>query len=281
MISLQTLEPTQWILISTLFGLCIGSFVNVVVHRLPIMMQAQWDDELALANDQTPEPRPRFNLLLPSSHCPACKTPLRFRENVPVLSWLLLRGKCSNCGVRISGRYPLVELFVGLGFGWLAYSHNPGWQAIAWMLFFTTLVCLALIDLDTYLLPDDLTLPLVWGGLLFNLFSAQVPLEMSVIGAVSGYMMLWLIYHAFKLVTGKEGMGYGDFKLLAAGGAWFGVESLFTILLTSSLAGIVFGVAIQTIRGLKKTEAFPFGPSLVFGMFCWMGGFNILDWVKV
>lgn len=264
---------------SVLFGLCIGSFVNVVAHRLPLMMQAQWDEEIALATEQPIPERKRFNLMLPASHCPSCKSRLKPIENIPVFSWLFLKGRCSHCGKAISARYPLVELFVGAGFGLIAWAHPAGWQAVAWMLFFTTLVCLALIDLDTFLLPDDLTLPLLWTGLTFNLITHQTPLEMAVLGAICGYMILWLIYHAFKLATGKEGMGYGDFKLLAAGGAWFGVESLFTILLVSSVSGIVFGIAIQKLRDLKRNEPFPFGPSLVFGMFCWMGGFNVLDWV--
>lgn len=268
-----------WIAYAAIAGLCVGSFLNVIAYRLPLMMQAQWDADLREANGEEPKPGPTFNLMVPRSHCPACKTPIKFWHNIPVLGFLILKGRCAHCGKPFGWRYPAVELFTGLSFGALAYAHPPSFLAIALMAFSAALIALALIDLDTFLLPDAITLPLVWAGLLVNLITGSVPLEAAVLGAVSGYMILWLIYHLFKLVTGKEGMGYGDFKLLAATGAWFGFASLFSVLLVSSVAGVVFGLAIQKIRQEDHAAPFPFGPSLVFGTFCWMAGLDVIHFM--
>ena len=279
MSTLNSLDPAQWLLFSVVLGLCIGSLLNVVAYRLPIMMQRNWDADLAEAQRREPEEHPRFNLFLPASHCPSCKNPLKLWHNIPVLSYVLLRGKCGHCSSKVSVRYPLVELLCAGLFAALAWFNPPGSTALALMAFVASLLVLALIDLDTYLLPDSITLPLLWAGLLFNLFAQYVPLESAVSGAALGYLVLWLIYQLFKLVTGKEGMGYGDFKLLAAIGAWLGVTSLFSIVLFASVSGIVFGLAIQTIRGKKRTDAFPFGPCLVMGAFAWMAGFDLARWM--
>jgi leader peptidase (prepilin peptidase) / N-methyltransferase len=276
--ALNGLEPGQWLVLSALLGLCIGSLLNVVAHRLPVMMQRAWDADLAEAQGREPEALPRFNLFLPASHCPACKTKLKAWQNIPVLSYLLLRGKCGHCSSHISLRYPFVELLCGGLFVTVALLNPPGLVALALMGFAASLLALALIDLDTYLLPDSITLPLLWAGLLFNLFAEFVPLASAVAGAATGYLILWIIYQLFKLVTGKEGMGYGDFKLLAAIGAWLGLTSLFSVVLFASVSGIVFGLIIQTIRGQKKTDAFPFGPCLVMGALAWMAGLDVIQW---
>ena len=279
MTALNSMDPMHWLGLGILLGLCTGSFLNVVAYRLPIMMQRQWDADLAEAQGREPEELPRFNLWLPGSHCPACKTPLKVWHNIPVLSFLLLRGKCGHCHSAVSWRYPVVELLCAALFAAVAYTQPPGLSGLALMAFAACLLVLAVIDLDTYLLPDSLTLPLMWAGLLFNLLGGFVPLESAVSGAALGYLVLWFIYQAFKLVTGKEGMGYGDFKLLAAIGAWLGVGSLFSVVFFASVFGIVFGLIIQTIRGKKKTDAFPFGPCLVVGAFAWMAGFDLMRWI--
>lgn len=264
-----------WTAYALIAGLCVGSFLNVVAYRLPLMMQAQWDADLREANGEEAPPQPKFNLLRPGSHCPSCKTPIKWWHNIPLLGFVILKGKCTHCGHKFGWRYPAVELFTGFCFGALAYSHPPSFLAVALMGLSAALIVLALIDLDTFLLPDAITLPLVWAGLLVNMRSGSVPLDSAVLGAVAGYLILWSIYHLFKLATGKEGMGYGDFKLLAATGAWFGYVSLFSVLLVSSVAGVVFGLAIQKIRGEDHAAPFPFGPSLVFGTFCWMAGLDV------
>ncbi len=241
-----------------------------------MMMEAQWEADLREAKGEEPVAQPRFNLLLPRSHCPSCKTPIKPWHNIPVISFLLLKGKCAHCHASFGWRYPVVELFTGISFGILAYMHPPSLLAVGLMGLSAALIVLALIDLDTFLLPDAITLPLIWAGLLINLMTAAVPLGDAVVGAMAGYLILWLIFHAFKLATGKEGMGYGDFKLLAATGAWFGYASLFSVLLVSSVSGVVFGLAIQKMRGVDHTEPFPFGPSIVFGTFCWMAGLDVI-----
>lgn len=279
MIALNEIDTPMWLALSVLLGLCIGSLLNVVAHRLPIMMQRAWDADLAEAQGREPEELPRFGLFLPASHCPACKTPLKAWQNIPVLSYLILRGKCGHCHSHVSLRYPLIELLCAALFLAVAYQYPPGALALTLMGFTASLLVLAVIDLDTYLLPDSITLPLLWVGLLFNMLTETVPLASAVSGAALGYCILWLIYQLFKLATGKEGMGYGDFKLLAAIGAWLGVTSLFSVVLFASVSGIVFGLIIQTIRGKKKTDAFPFGPCLVMGAFAWMAGFDLAKWI--
>lgn len=241
------------------------------------MMERQWEDELDEANEKPLRVRERFNIAFPASHCPSCKTKLNWYHNIPVLSFLALRGKCHHCKTSISWRYPAIELFTTISFVWAAWHFPPGWEGLAWMGFIATLIVLAMIDLDTCFLPDILTLPLMWAGILFNLVTQTVSLEYSVLGAVLGYMILWVIYHVFKLITGKEGMGFGDFKLLAAGGAWIGVHGLLSVLLVASVIGVIFGVTLQIIRKNSMSAPFPFGPSLVIGLFSWLLGLNITD----
>jgi leader peptidase (prepilin peptidase) / N-methyltransferase len=278
-ISEYIIEPTIWIVISTLLGLCTGSFLNVLIHRLPIMMERQWEDELDQANEKPLRERKRFNLFLPHSHCPKCNNHLKWWQNIPVLSFLLLRGKCHYCATNISWRYPIIEIFTAAAFAFVAWQYPAGWQGLAWMGFVAALIALAMIDLDTCFLPDVITLPLMWAGILFNLITQTVSLEYSVLGAVAGYMILWFIYHVFKLITGKEGMGFGDFKLLAAGGAWIGVHGLLSVLTVASVIGVIFGLAIQFIRGKSMSSPFPFGPSIVIALFSWLLGLNIAEFL--
>lgn len=241
------------------------------------MMERQWEDELDEANEKPLRERERFNIFLPRSHCPSCKTQLKWHHNIPLFSFLFLRARCHQCKTPISWRYPAIELFTSLSFAWVAWHYPAGWVGLAWMGFVATLIVLAMIDLDTCYLPDTLTLPLMWAGILFNLVTQSVSLEYSVLGAILGYMVLWVIYHVFKLLTGKEGMGFGDFKLLAAGGAWIGVQGLLSVLLVASVIGVIFGIAIQVIRGNSMSTPFPFGPSLVIGLFSWLLGLNITN----
>jgi leader peptidase (prepilin peptidase) / N-methyltransferase len=251
-----------WVLL--VLGLCIGSFLNVVIHRLPRMMEREWREqcaELAAAPAAAP-PEGRYNLFLPRSACPACGRRIAALENIPVLSWLWLRGKCAGCGTRISPRYPVVELAAGAIGGYVAWRYGVTPAAAGALLFCWTLLALAVIDLDTQLLPDDLTLPLLWAGLLFNLQAVFVPLPTAVIGAVAGYLALWLVYWAFRLATGKEGMGFGDFKLLAAIGAWLGWQKLPLVILLSSVVGATVGIALIAFARHGREKPIPFGPYL-------------------
>ena len=266
-----------------ILGLLVGSFLNVVVHRLPLMMERQWAAECTQYGQDagllpqiaaTPAAPPeRFNLWTPRSRCPSCGHGVRWHENIPVLSWLFLRGRCSACRARISVRYPLIELATGVLF--FACAQRWGWSAstAAWCAFCAALVALTAIDWDTTLLPDDITLPLLWGGLLASAAGlTAVPLQDAVLGAAAGYLALWSVYWAFKLATGKEGMGYGDFKLLAALGAWFGWEALVPIILLASVIGAVVGIAMKFARSLREGKYVPFGPFLAGG------GFAVLLW---
>ena len=255
--------------LAALLGLLIGSFLNVVIYRLPKMMERQWSAEAAAfqaeqtGGEPPPSPEP-FNLMVPRSRCPSCGHWVAWSENVPVLSYLFLRGKCSECGARISPRYPLVELLTGGLFFWCAQQWGLTPTGLAWCGFSAVLVALAFIDWDTTLLPDDLTLPLLWAGLLASALQwIQVPLVSSVAGAAAGYLSLWLVYWAFKLATGKEGMGYGDFKLFAALGAWFGWEALVPIILMSSVIGAIVGIGLKVFSRLREGGYVPFGPFLV------------------
>jgi len=256
-------------------GLLIGSFLNVVIHRLPRMMERQWAAECAQyahdaglqaqAAQAMPEPAV-FNLLTPRSRCPACGHEVRWYENIPVLSYLGLRGRCSGCGTRISARYPLVELATAALF--YACAMHWGWSftTLAWCGFSAALVTLTLIDWDTTLLPDDITLPLLWGGLLCAALGwTTVPLHDAVIGVAAGYLSLWLVYWGFKLATGKEGMGYGDFKLFAALGAWFGWQALVPIILLASVIGAIVGIGMKLASSLREGKYVPFGPFLAGG----------------
>lgn len=246
-----------------LLGLVVGSFLNVVIYRLPLMMQAQWRRDCSeLLEHEPSRPPPRLNLATPNSHCPHCQAPVRPWHNIPVLSYLALGGKCASCGARISPRYPVIELLTGLLTLWLGLHYGASPQLLGAILFSWALLTLSVIDIDTQLLPDDITLPLLWLGLLFNLGGHFVPLADAVLGAAAGYLILWAVYWLFKLVTGKEGMGYGDFKLLAALGAWLGWQSLPMIILLSSLVGAVVGIALMAIKRRGREIPIPFGPYL-------------------
>ncbi len=244
------------------FGLAIGSFLNVVIYRLPKMMQAEWQAQCAELAGRAAEPSPRFNLLVPGSHCPACKTPLRVRDNVPLVSFFASGGKCAHCGAAISARYPVVEALTAALSVWVASHFGFSLAGVAALAFTFVLIALTFIDADTTLLPDSLTLPLLWAGLLLNINGTFAPLPDAVIGAAAGYLILWSIYWLFKLATGKEGMGYGDFKLLAALGAWFGWKMLLPILLLSSVVGAVVGIVLLILARRGRDIPIPFGPYL-------------------
>jgi leader peptidase (prepilin peptidase)/N-methyltransferase len=250
-------------IVAGIFGLVIGSFLNVVIYRLPKMMERQWATQCAELNGAAAAPEPAFNLAVPRSSCPNCGHVIRWYENIPILSYLLLRGHCSGCHKAISPRYPLVELATGLLFAWCAWHWGWTPSTLAWCIFSAVLLALALIDWDTTLLPDDLTLPLLWAGLIASALRwIPVHLADALWGAVAGYLILWLIYWAFKLLTGKEGMGYGDFKLLATLGAWFGWQGLIPILLMSSVIGALIGIGMKASGTLRAGGAVPFGPFL-------------------
>jgi leader peptidase (prepilin peptidase) / N-methyltransferase len=252
-------------------GLLIGSFLNVVIHRLPKMLEAQWAAECHQLQhpDQEPPKQPAFNLVTPRSQCPHCGHQIRWFENIPVLSYAFLGGKCSKCTTSISLRYPLVEVFTGALYAYCAWRWGWSWQTAAWCTFCTALVALTFIDWDTTLLPDDITLPLVWLGLIVAALrlNPEVGLTASLWGAVAGYLSLWSVYWLFKLITGKEGMGYGDFKLFAALGAWFGWQALIPIILLASVIGAVVGIALKMKSQLREGGYVPFGPFLAGGGF--------------
>jgi leader peptidase (prepilin peptidase)/N-methyltransferase len=251
-----------FVLGAVFFGLAIGSFLNVVIYRLPKMMEAEWREQCAELEDRDPPPHERFNLLLPNSHCPACKTPIRSIDNIPVLSWFLLRGKCRHCGARISPRYAIVEALTAVLSAWVAWHFGWGYAGVLGIVLLWALIALCFIDADTTLLPDDITLPLLWLGLLANVFGVFVPLHEAVLGAAIGYVFLWSVYWLFKLATGKEGMGYGDFKLLAALGAWLGWKMLLPIILISSVVGALVGIVLIVLARRGRDIPIPFGPYL-------------------
>ena len=251
-------------LLAGILGLLIGSFLNVVIHRLPKMMERQWAAECAeLSGQAVAEPGKPFNLVTPRSHCPSCHTPIRWYQNIPVLSWLVLRGSCAACGARISWRYPAIELLTGALFVFCFYRYGLSVSTLAWWGFAAALLALAAIDWDTTLLPDDITLPLLWAGLIAAALQwTTVPLPDALWGAVAGYLSLWSIYWIFKLVTGKEGMGHGDFKLLAALGAWFGWQALVPMVLMASVIGAMVGIGMKIFDNLREGGYVPFGPFL-------------------
>lgn len=245
-------------------GLTVGSFLNVVCLRLPKMLERDWRQqccELIGIPDNTPGDAV-FNLAFPASHCPQCGHTIRAWENIPVLSYLALRGKCAGCSTRISLRYPLVESISGILCAIVAWRFGFSWACGAALLLTWALLALAIIDFDTQLLPDDITLPLLWAGLLLANFNVFATLQAAVLGAAAGYLILWAVYHLFRLLTGKEGMGYGDFKLLAALGAWLGWQALPLIILLSSLVGAVSGMAMVVFQGRDKQIPISFGPFL-------------------
>ncbi|WP_313953426.1 A24 family peptidase [Accumulibacter sp.] len=256
------LAPSLFPVLCGLLGLLVGSFLNVVIHRLPKMMERDWRAHCAELHGQEPPAQEPLSLARPGSRCPGCGHAISAIENVPVLSWLFLRGRCSACDQPISPRYPLVESVSGLLSAFAAFHFGYGWAALGAMLLIWCLIALTCIDLDTQLLPDSITLLLLWTGLLFNLVGTFAELQSAVIGAVSGYLSLWSVYWAFKLTTGKEGMGYGDFKLLAALGAWLGWQMLPLTILLSSLLGAVVGIALIVIAKRGRSVPIPFGPYL-------------------
>lgn len=246
-----------------LLGLLIGSFLNVVIYRLPVILEAQWQAECAELQGKTQPDAPAFNLMVPRSRCQKCGHPLSWYENIPLLSYIMLRGQCSHCKTPISLRYPLVEFATGALFFYSGWQWGANASALAWCGFAAAVVALAMIDWDTTLLPDALTLPLLWAGLVAAALNlTHVGLAESLWGAVGGYMSLWLVYWAFKLATGKEGMGFGDFKLFAALGAWFGWQALIPIILMASVIGAVVGIAMKFSSGLREGGYIPFGPFL-------------------
>jgi leader peptidase (prepilin peptidase) / N-methyltransferase len=278
--------PWLYFTLLTLLGLLIGSFLNVVIHRLPIMMERSWQqeyrdyfNETSSEVNQAAAAEERFNLMVPRSACPHCGHAITALENIPILSWLLLRGRCRGCQTPISPRYPLVELCTGLATLAIAWHFQPGWTLVGALVLSWTLIALTCIDLDKMLLPDQLTLPLLWLGLVLNIGEHFVSLPDAVIGAACGYLVLWTLYWAFKLLTGKEGMGYGDFKLLAALGAWMGWQSLPLILILSSLVGAIVGITLLLLRRHQQGNPIPFGPYLAMaGWIALLWGHEITQW---
>lgn len=265
---IQALQHTPLLLYVTagMAGLCVGSFLNVVIHRLPRMMEAQWRAECAALEGAEPaQPAEPYNLFRPASRCPGCSAPIRAWQNIPVASWVMLRGRCASCRTPISARYPAVEIAAGALGLLMAWRFGPTGAAIAAMAFAWALLALTFIDFDTQLLPDDITLPLMWLGLLVNAFGTFVDLRSSVFGAAGGYLILWLVYWGFRLVAKKEGMGYGDFKLLAALGAWTGWQVLpFMILVSAGLGAVIGGLLLWLSKSGTDTRI-PFGPYLALG----------------
>jgi len=255
-------QPAYFALVAAVLGLCVGSFLNVVIHRLPKMMERQWRAECAELSGQAAPAADRYNLVLPRSACPQCGHRITALENIPVLSWLLLRGRCSACGTAISVRYPAVELLSGVLSGYVAWRFGFGLAGCGALVFVWAMIALTFIDIDTFFLPDSITLPLLWLGLLLNIGGVYAALPAAVIGAAAGYLSLWSVYWAFKWATGKEGMGYGDFKLLAAIGAWLGWSQLPLVILLSAMAGAVIGLAMIAFAGRDRAKPIPFGPYL-------------------
>ncbi|GAA3716513.1 A24 family peptidase [Oceanisphaera sediminis] len=259
----QLLDNTALLyIIIPLLGLLVGSFLNVVIHRLPLMLQRDWQQECAEFNGQPPAELPTFNLCTPRSRCPHCQHQLSALDNIPLLSWCWLRGRCRYCRAGVSKRYPLVELASAALAALALWRFGASPQLLAALLFSWVLLCMTLIDIDHLLLPDNLTLPLLWLGLLLNINDLFVSLSSAVLGAALGYGILWSLFWLFKLATGKEGMGYGDFKLLAAIGAWFGWQALLPVLLLASLVGSVLGLALMASKRLGEDRVLPFGPAL-------------------
>lgn len=255
-------DPAAFALAAGLFGLMVGSFLNVVIHRLPKMMERDWYCQCAELRGEEIAPAEPLTLATPRSRCPHCGHQITALENIPILSWLVLRGACSACKAPISIRYPIVEAVTGLMTAFAAWHFGFGWAAAGAILFVWAMIALTGIDFDTQLLPDSITLPLIWLGLLFNIGGTFTSLTSAVIGAVAGYLSLWSVYWGFKLATGKEGMGFGDFKLLAAIGAWLGWQMLPLTILLSSFVGAVVGVALIVLAKRGRNVPIPFGPYL-------------------
>src|SRR5579864_7262679 len=273
-IELLATSPGLFIGTWLVLGLVVGSFLNVVIYRLPVMLDRQWREQCvpvggeAALSTPVSSASPRFNLIVPRSACPHCRAPIRALQNIPLLSWLALRGRCANCGAPISPRYPLVEALTGVLTAAVAWKFGFGWPAGAAIVLTWFLVALAFIDIDHQLLPDTLTLPLLWLGLAFALWgpppvdALPVDVRSSLIGAIAGYVSLWSVYHLFRLITGKDGMGYGDFKLFAALGAWLGWQMLLPVILVGAAAGAVVGLLMIAVRRHDRSMPIPFGPFL-------------------
>jgi|TARA_B100000700_G_scaffold10031_4_gene10198 leader peptidase (prepilin peptidase)/N-methyltransferase len=260
--SLAQLSPTLQACLAGIFGLLVGSFLNVVITRLPVMMMRQWRAEAREALELEAEDTPRFNLLVPASRCPGCDTPIKWHDNLPILGWLKRRGRCASCNTRISAQYPLVELAGGALGASIALIYGLEAQSLWIFGACLTLLVLSVIDFRTQLLPDAITLPLLWAGLAYQLLFQPLMLPSAVIGAMAGYLVLWSFYWLFKLITGKEGMGYGDFKLLAALGAWLGWQWLPLLLILSAGLGAVLGILLQLLVPRLRGAPMPFGPYL-------------------
>ncbi len=268
-------------LVLLLLGLCIGSFLNVVVHRLPLMLERGWKLESAELLGVKVEDSPEVTLSRPRSRCPSCAAAIAWHQNIPVLSYALLRGRCAACKTRIAARYPLIEIGTGMLFAAAGWRFGATPVTLLWCGFGATLVALAAIDWDTTLLPDNLTLPLLWAGLVSSLLGWTIPLSDSLWGAVAGYLSLWSVYWLFKLTTGKEGMGFGDFKLLAALGAWLGLKMILPILLAASMIGAVVGLVMKFGGNLREGRYVPFGPFLAGAGLAVMlaGQARVLGWL--
>jgi leader peptidase (prepilin peptidase)/N-methyltransferase len=272
MLQLLSQSPLLFIAVVFAFALVIGSFLNVVIYRLPLMMEREWREQCADLDDMTPArdlPTGSFNLIAPSSHCPACGTSVRVWQNIPVISYLLLRGQCANCKHSISARYPLVELLTAVLAAICAWRFGVGWEALMAVVLTFTLVPISMIDAETQLIPDSIVLPLLWIGLGMSLFYPVVGSDTlfisprdAIVGAMAGYLSLWSVYQLFKMITGKEGMGYGDFKLLAALGAWLGWQQLPMIILMSAVVGALVGLGLMALRNHDRGTPIPFGPYL-------------------
>jgi leader peptidase (prepilin peptidase)/N-methyltransferase len=269
-LDLLAASPGLFVCTCLVFGLLVGSFLNVVIYRLPVILDRQWRRECAeLHNSEVSLPAEPFNLVVPRSACPGCQAPITALQNIPILSYLVLRGRCASCGIRISPRYPLIEALTGILSAAVAWKYGYGWQTAAGIVLTWFLIALTFIDVDTQFLPDSLTLPLVWLGLLLSLWAPQdslapIPVDTrsSIIGAIAGYLSLWSVYHLFRLITGKEGMGYGDFKLFAALGAWLGWQMLLPIILFAATVGAVVGIAMLAVQGRSRATPIAFGPFL-------------------
>jgi leader peptidase (prepilin peptidase)/N-methyltransferase len=255
-------DPYHFTAIAVVIGLCVGSFLNVVIHRLPKMLERQWRAECAELGDTDAPAEERFDLVVPRSRCPSCSHVITAMENIPLVSYVVLRGRCSACKARISPRYPFVESLTGVLSGYVAWRFGFSAAALGALLFCWAMVALAFIDLDTFYLPDNITLLLLWTGLVFNLSGVFTDLQSAVIGAASGYLMLWSVFWLYKIATGKEGMGYGDFKLLAAIGAWLGWKMLPMVILLSSFVGAAVGIGLIVFTRHKREMPIPFGPYL-------------------
>jgi len=264
-IQLLQAQPVFFVITMALLGLIIGSFLNVVIYRLPKMMQQDWHEQccdLLGINNEKGEEQHHINLIFPASNCPACQHKITALENIPVISYLFLKGRCKSCNVKISLQYPLIEILTGLTTAYITWHFGFSLQTLFALLLTWALICLSVIDLEHSLLPDDITLPFMWLGLACNIFGVFTDITSSLIGAILGYSILWSIFMGFKVMTGKEGMGYGDFKLLALLGAWLGWQSLPLIILLSSIAASLIGIIMILFRGRDKSVAFPYGPYL-------------------